>query len=112
MQINPDFVAPCGLYCGVCAIYMADRDDNQKFKQALVDLYQGGRPGKGLIQGLTLTVVLGLLFTCVQAYEYVHAAFGFTDAVDLVAFVDQTLRVVAIGNPRHEMAPACSSGGH
>ena len=27
--------------------------------------------------GLWLTVVLGVLFTCVQAYEYSHAAFGF-----------------------------------
>lgn len=36
---------------------------------------------KGLIQGLTLTVVLGILFTCVQIYEYTHAAFGFTDGI-------------------------------
>jgi hypothetical protein len=35
MKINPDFVSPCGLYCGVCAIYMAHRDDNQKFKTLL-----------------------------------------------------------------------------
>ena len=33
---------------------------------------------KGLINGLILTVVLGLLFTCVQAWEYAHAAFTFT----------------------------------
>jgi len=51
MQVNPDFVAPCGLYCGVCAIYMADRDNNEKFKQALVGLYQGGKPGKGGLDG-------------------------------------------------------------
>ena len=31
---------------------------------------------KGLKQGLWLTVILGLLFSCVQAYEYAHAAFG------------------------------------
>jgi cytochrome c oxidase subunit 3 len=31
---------------------------------------------KSLIQGLGLTIALGLLFTCVQAYEYSHAAFG------------------------------------
>ena len=30
---------------------------------------------KGLVQGLTVTVLLGLSFTCVQAYEYAHAAF-------------------------------------
>ncbi|MEX2641898.1 MAG: cytochrome c oxidase subunit 3 [Acetobacterales bacterium] len=33
----------------------------------------------GLIKGLALTVALGAAFTCVQAYEYSHAAFGFTD---------------------------------
>jgi cytochrome c oxidase subunit 3 len=33
---------------------------------------------QGLKQGLWLTVVLGALFTCVQAYEYSHAAFGFS----------------------------------
>ncbi|MBL4908205.1 MAG: cytochrome c oxidase subunit 3 [Sneathiella sp.] len=36
---------------------------------------------KGLVQGLTLTVILGAVFTCVQAYEYSHAAFGFTDGI-------------------------------
>jgi len=32
---------------------------------------------EGLKQGLWLTIILGALFTCVQAYEYSHAAFGF-----------------------------------
>ena len=32
---------------------------------------------KGLIWGLAITVALGILFTCVQAYEYAHAAFAF-----------------------------------
>jgi hypothetical protein len=32
MTINPHFVSPCGLYCGVCAIHIAGRDNNQKFK--------------------------------------------------------------------------------
>jgi cytochrome c oxidase subunit 3 len=32
---------------------------------------------KGAVQGLLLTVVLGLSFTCVQAYEYSHAPFTF-----------------------------------
>ena len=32
---------------------------------------------KGLIWGLVLTVILGLTFTSVQAYEYAHAAFSF-----------------------------------
>jgi cytochrome c oxidase subunit 3 len=32
---------------------------------------------KGLVWGLVLTVVLGLIFTSVQAYEYAHAPFSF-----------------------------------
>jgi len=47
MKANPALVAPCGLYCGVCAIYMADRDNNLKFKERLVDVYKGDVPGKG-----------------------------------------------------------------
>jgi cytochrome c oxidase subunit 3 len=42
-------------------------------------LLEGDR--KGLIQGLGVTVLLGALFTCVQAYEYSHAAFGFKDGI-------------------------------
>jgi cytochrome c oxidase subunit 3 len=33
---------------------------------------------KGLVWGLVCTVVLGILFTTVQAYEYAHAAFAFS----------------------------------
>jgi len=36
---------------------------------------------KGLITGLTLTVLLGLLFSSVQAYEYAHAPFAFKDSI-------------------------------
>jgi cytochrome c oxidase subunit III len=32
---------------------------------------------KGLINGLWLTIILGAAFSCVQAYEYMHAAFTF-----------------------------------
>jgi cytochrome c oxidase subunit 3 len=32
---------------------------------------------RGLVWGLTLTVLLGVLFTAVQIYEYSHAAFSF-----------------------------------
>ena len=31
---------------------------------------------KGLKQGLWVTIILGLLFSCLQAYEYHHATFG------------------------------------
>src|ERR1700761_1765305 len=33
---------------------------------------------KGLIWGLVLTIALGLTFSCVQAYEYAHAAFHYS----------------------------------
>lgn len=49
MKINPDFISPCGLYCGVCAIYIAHRNNNQKFKERLVGLYRGEVPGKGAL---------------------------------------------------------------
>ena len=49
MTKNPDFVAPCGLYCGVCAIHIAGRDNNEKFKERLVNLYKGGVDGKGTL---------------------------------------------------------------
>ena len=38
-------------------------------------LLEGDRDG--VKKGLWLTIVLGALFTCVQAYEYSHAAFNF-----------------------------------
>lgn len=49
MEIIPDLISPCGLYCGVCAIYIAHRDDNHKFKERLVGLYQGGIASKGTL---------------------------------------------------------------
>jgi cytochrome c oxidase subunit III len=36
---------------------------------------------KNLVRGLGLTVLLGLLFTSFQAYEYSHAAFGFKGGI-------------------------------
>ena len=34
-----DLLAPCGLYCGVCGILTAHRDNNQKFKEKLAPIY-------------------------------------------------------------------------
>ena len=39
-NINKALLAPCGLYCGVCAIHIADRDNNLKFKERLVKVYK------------------------------------------------------------------------
>lgn len=39
-QLN-ELLAPCGLYCGVCAIYIAHKNNNEKFKKALLPVYKG-----------------------------------------------------------------------
>lgn len=33
-------MAPCGLYCGTCGVYIATRDNNEKFKAVLGNLYR------------------------------------------------------------------------
>ncbi len=37
--MNTELLAPCGLYCGVCGVYMASRDNNQKLKEKLAKAY-------------------------------------------------------------------------
>ena len=39
-NVKKELLAPCGLYCGVCAIYIADRDNNQKLKERLLKAYK------------------------------------------------------------------------
>ena len=51
MSVNRELIGPCGLYCGVCAIYIAHRDNNRKLKERLVTLYKGGAPDKGVLPG-------------------------------------------------------------
>ena len=41
---------------------------------------------KGLKNGLWVTIALGLIFTCVQAYEYYHAEYGMADSIYGAAF--------------------------
>ena len=57
---------------------------------------------KGAIQGLIVTIALGASFTCVQAYEYSHAAFtfGFNNA-QLMPFMDEA----------HKSLTASATGG-
>jgi hypothetical protein len=40
VDIKAELLAPCGLYCGVCAVYIAHRDENTKFKKALTKVYK------------------------------------------------------------------------
>jgi cytochrome c oxidase subunit III len=53
---------------------------------------------KGAIQGLGLTIALGALFTCVQAYEYSHAefTFGFNGAM-LSPLTDEAHKYLTVG---------------
>lgn len=46
---SADLTSPCSLYCGVCAILMADRDNNHKLKEKLAALYRGEIGGKGAL---------------------------------------------------------------
>jgi Protein of unknown function (DUF3795) len=51
MKMNPNFASPCGLYCGVCAIHIAHRDNSEKLKERLIGLYKERVPGKGKLPG-------------------------------------------------------------
>ena len=58
---------------------------------------------KGAIQGLLLTVILGLSFSCVQAYEYAHAPFTFGfhgNHLPLIPFTDtaHSFLTAGVGN--------------
>lgn len=39
MEVEKELLAPCGLYCGVCAVLIAHRDGNEKFKERLLGVY-------------------------------------------------------------------------
>lgn len=41
LEGKKNLAAPCSLYCGTCAIYIAHRDNNLKFKEILVPVYGG-----------------------------------------------------------------------
>jgi hypothetical protein len=45
VEVNPDFLAPCGLYCGVCGVYYATRDENPGFLEKLFGVYRDRIPG-------------------------------------------------------------------
>lgn len=42
MENKQELAAPCGLYCGVCVVYIAHRDNNTKFKDRLTTVYNVG----------------------------------------------------------------------
>jgi len=38
-KMNRELLAPCGLYCGVCGVFAAGRDNNQKLKKLFARMY-------------------------------------------------------------------------
>jgi len=40
VEVKKELLAPCGLWCGVCSIYIAHRDNNIKFKEKLMPVYR------------------------------------------------------------------------
>ncbi len=38
--VKKELLSPCGLYCGVCRVYVAHRDDDKEFKQELLPIYK------------------------------------------------------------------------
>lgn len=45
VEVKEELLAPCGLYCGVCSIYIAHRDNNIKFKERLLPVYKAFAKG-------------------------------------------------------------------
>ncbi|MCL4529065.1 MAG: DUF3795 domain-containing protein [Chloroflexi bacterium] len=73
MATNPDFLSPCGLYCGVLPIYIAHRDNNIRLKEGLLKLYKGGTPGKGTLPNAeTLTVEDIRCHGCLSNERFMH----------------------------------------
>ncbi len=75
---NKNLMAPCGLYCGTCGVYIATRDGKKKFQETLGRLY-GTEPGETACRGCMQAEPAGLLYSycksctmreCVKAKGY------------------------------------------
>ena len=40
VEVKKELLSPCGLYCGVCRVYFAHRNNDIKFKQELLPIYK------------------------------------------------------------------------
>ncbi len=74
MSVNPALLAPCGLYCGVCGVYIAHRDGNEKFKERLAPVY-GVEPKDVRCRGCLSDEPFGLcrlchIKSCVREKDY------------------------------------------
>jgi hypothetical protein len=61
--MNKELAAPCGLYCGVCGIHIAWRDNNEKFKEKLAPVY-GVKPEDLVCDGCLSDRVFGYCQVC------------------------------------------------
>src|SRR5512136_1307515 len=39
MSVKKEYLSPCGMYCSVCAVRAADRDDDRELKEKLAPLF-------------------------------------------------------------------------
>ncbi len=63
---------------------------------------------RALVYGLTLTVLLGVLFSYVQGYEYAHAPFAFKDSIYGATFFMATASTVSMcWSARSSCSSAC-----
>jgi hypothetical protein len=68
VEIKRELLAPCGLYCGVCAVYLAHKENNTKFKERIIKVYA---PFTQTVEDIQCTGCLsdGILFgLCQQCY--------------------------------------------
>ncbi|MFX1445653.1 MAG: DUF3795 domain-containing protein [Promethearchaeota archaeon] len=40
VKVKKELLSPCGLYCGVCRVHIAHRDNDIKFKEELLPIYK------------------------------------------------------------------------
>ena len=40
VDVKDELLAPCGLYCGVCRVYIAHKDNDIEFKKEILPIYK------------------------------------------------------------------------
>jgi hypothetical protein len=50
MNAKKEYLSPCGMYCSVCAVRAADRDNDQELKEKLAPIF-GAKPEKVTCDG-------------------------------------------------------------
>jgi hypothetical protein len=50
MNVQKEYLSPCGMYCSVCAVRAADRDNDQELKEQLAPIF-GVKPEQVTCEG-------------------------------------------------------------